>query len=113
MVTSIIDASFENINLPIIKILRLLRTLRPLRLLSHNSGMKTIVIALLGSVGGIVNVLIVVMAVWMMFGILAVNFFGGKMQYCTIDTYTITTKAECLKKRGDWKTFDYNFDSVP
>jgi hypothetical protein len=77
--TSIIDASFENINLPIIKILRLLRTLRPLRFISHNSGMKTIVVALLGSVGGIVNVLIVVMVVWMMFAILAVNFFGGKL----------------------------------
>lgn len=45
--TSLIDASFENINLPIIKILRILRTLRPLRFISHNSGMKTIVIALL------------------------------------------------------------------
>lgn len=43
---SIVDASFENINLPVIKILRLLRTLRPLRFISHNSGMKTIVVAL-------------------------------------------------------------------
>jgi len=41
--------------------------------------MKTIVVALLGSVSGIFNVLIVVVVVWMMFGILAVNFFGGKM----------------------------------
>ena len=55
--------------------------------------MKTIVIALIGSIGGIVNVLIVVMVVWMMFAILAVNFFGGKMQYCTVDTYTMSTKV--------------------
>jgi hypothetical protein len=47
VVTSIIDAAFSGIDLPIIKILRLLRTLRPLRFISHNSGMKTIVVALI------------------------------------------------------------------
>jgi len=47
VVISIIDASFSSINLPVIKILRLFRTLRPLRFISHNSGMKTIVSALL------------------------------------------------------------------
>jgi Ion transport protein len=85
VMVSVIDASFENINLPVIKILRLLRTLRPLRFISHNSGMKTIVVALVQSVGGIFNVAIVVMIVWMMFGILAVNLFGGKLMYCSID----------------------------
>lgn len=69
--------------------------------------------ALIQSVGGIVNVAIVVMIVWMMFAILAVNLFGGKLQYCTIDTYIMQTKIECLKNRGLWKTQDYNFDSVP
>lgn len=75
--------------------------------------MKTIVMALLQSVGGIVNVAIVVMVVWMMFAILAVNLFGGKLQYCTIDTFMMRNKVECLKNRGDWMTYDYNFDSVP
>ena len=46
VVTSLIDMSFENINLPVIKVLRLLRTLRPLRFLSHNINMKIVVIAL-------------------------------------------------------------------
>ena len=84
---SILDASFENINLPVIKIMRLLRTLRPLRFISHNSGMKTIVVALMQSVGGIFNVAIVVMIVWMMFAILAVNIFGGKLMHCSVDPY--------------------------
>ena len=47
VVTSLIDISFANVDLPIIKILRLLRILRPLRFISHNSSMKNIVVALL------------------------------------------------------------------
>ncbi len=69
--------------------------------------------ALLGSVGGIANVLIVVLVVWMIFAILAVNFYGGKMQYCTVDEFKMQTKAECLLNRGQWKTKNFNFDSVP
>ena len=64
--------------LPIIKILRLLRILRPLRFISHNSSMKTVVVALLQSMGAIFNVGIVVALVYMMFAILGVNLFGGK-----------------------------------
>ncbi len=107
------DVAFEDINLPIIKILRLLRTLRPLRVISHNSAMKTVVVALLQSVSGIFNVAIVVMIVWMMFAILAVNIMGGKFQYCTIDKYVNDTELRCLHIGGQWKTYDSNFDSVP
>lgn len=81
VVSSIVDLSFDNINVPVIKILRLLRTLRPLRFISHNSGMKIVVEALIQSVGHIFNVLIVVLVVWLMFAILGVNLFGGKFQY--------------------------------
>lgn len=74
--------------------------------------MKTIVVALVGSVSGIINVLIVVFVVWMMFGILAVNFFGGKLQYCTEGEFIYRNKVECLRNRGMWKTRDYNFDNL-
>lgn len=79
VVTSLIDASFQNVNIPIIKILRLLRILRPLRFISHNSNMKTVVVALLSSMGGIFNVGIVVVAVFLMFSILGTNLFAGKL----------------------------------
>ncbi len=77
--TSLFDASFSNVNLPVIKILRLLRILRPLRFISHNSDMKTIVVALLSSMGAIFNVGIVVLAVFLMFAILGVNLYAGKL----------------------------------
>ena len=75
--------------------------------------MKTVVVALLDSVGGIFNVAIVVMIVWMMFGILAVNIFGGKFQYCTVEPYRNDNKPECTEDKGRWMTYDHNFDSVP
>ena len=78
VVTSLIDASLTNVDLPVIKILRLLRILRPLRFISHNSSMKTVVTALLQSLGPIINVGIVVMIVFLMFAILGVNLFGGR-----------------------------------
>ena len=99
--------------MPVIKILRLFRTLRPLRFISHNSGMKTIVSALIQSVGGILNVAVVVFVVWMMFAILAVNLFGGKLNYCSVEQFIHHTKDECLKHRGDWLIQKFNYDSVP
>lgn len=61
---SLIDLSFQNINLPAIKVLRLLRTLRPLRFISHNVNMKIVVTALFESIGALFNVLIVIFFVW-------------------------------------------------
>lgn len=112
VVTSLIDASATNVNIPIIKILRLLRILRPLRFISHNSDMKTVVVALLSSMGGIFNVGIVVVAVFLMFSILGTNLFAGKLQYCTENKYMVRTKFECFKERGEWKTVPQNFDNV-
>ena len=112
VVTSIIDLVFVGINFPAIKILRLLRTLRPLRFISHNSGMKIIVVALIQSVSHIINVLIVVLVVWLMFAILGVNLFGGKFQYCDVDTYTVRTKEQCELLGANWSTYKTNFDNV-
>lgn len=107
-----IDLAFSNINLPVIKILRLLRTLRPLRFISHNNSMKTIVIALLESVGHILNVVIVVVVVWLMFAILGVNLFGGKMFYCSVDKYQHSNQIDCERAHGVWKNYNSNFDNT-
>lgn len=56
--------SMESIDLPVIKVLRLLRTLRPLRFISHNVNLKVVVIALLESIGAMMNVMIVIFLIW-------------------------------------------------
>jgi hypothetical protein len=46
-----------------------------------------VVVALIQSVGAIMNVAVVVLIVWMMFAIFGVNIFGGKFQYCSINEF--------------------------
>jgi hypothetical protein len=100
------------VDLPVIKILRLLRTLRPLRVISHNIAMKLIVASLFESVGAIFNVIIVVVAVWLMFAIFAINIFAGKFFYCSIGIYTYHTKYECNINGGSWLRYEQNFDDI-
>ena len=47
--------------------------------------MKIIVNALIDSISGIINVVIVILLVWVMFCILAINLLGGKMGYCDVE----------------------------
>ena len=110
--TSLLDMALTNVDIPVIKILRLLRTLRPLRVISHNVEMKLVVASLFESVGAIFNVIIVVLAVWLMFAIFAINIYSGKFFYCSIGMYTYHTKYECNVNGGSWKRFNYNFDDV-
>jgi len=98
VITSMIDMSFSNVNIPAIKILRLLRTLRPLRVISHNRSMKLIVSALIESAGAIANVIVLVTAVWLVFAIFGMSLFAGKFYYCNIDgetDYTLLTIYAC------------------
>lgn len=67
--------------------------------------MKTLIEALLASLGSIFNVGIVIIVVFLMFAILGVNIFAGKLQSCSVDFYKINNQEECFKARGEWSTF--------
>ena len=110
--TDMILGLFIKLDFGIFKILRLLRTLRPLRVISHNVAMKMIVAALFESVGAIFNVLIVVLVVWLMFAILAINLLSGKSFYCSIEKYKYHNKLHCNTMGGDWKVNDSNYDNI-
>jgi hypothetical protein len=49
--------------------------------------MKTLIEALLASIPSIANVGVVIVVVFLMFAILGVNMFAGKLQYCTVNFY--------------------------
>ena len=82
---SMTDVALGSSELGALKILRLLRTFRPLRFISHNPNLKVVVNAILGSLVGLMNVLIVILLVWIMFSILGVFLFLNKLGYCYID----------------------------
>jgi len=110
--TSILDLAMENMEIPALKILRLLRTLRPLRVISHNVAMKLIVASLFESVGAIFNVVIVVVCVWLMFAIFAINMFAGKMFYCSYEKYIYHEKYTCNVAGGSWVRNNSNYDTI-
>jgi hypothetical protein len=58
--------------------------------------MKTVIVALIHSVSGIMYVGVLLLLVWMMFAILGVNLIGGKLFSCSIDPYLNYTPEECF-----------------
>ena len=68
--------------------------------------------ALFESVGAIFNVLIVVLVVWLMFAILAINLLSGKSFYCSEGLYTYKTDYECNTAGGSWDRYDSNWDTI-
>lgn len=106
------DLALANIELPVLKILRLLRTLRPLRVISHNVAMKLIVSSLFESVGAIVNVVVVIVCVWLMFSILAVNLYAGKSFRCSASKYSMASKYDCNMIGGSWIRYVSNYDDI-
>lgn len=114
VVSALIDMSFESVDITMIKILRLLRTLRPLRFISHNINLKIVVTALLESVGAIINVLIVLLLIWLMFAILAINLLKERFGYCGVPNgdYYGVNKAECAELGYEWGFFSTNFNNI-
>ena len=100
---SVISVSFPNINLKFIKVLRILRVLRPLRMISRNEGLKIAVQSLINAIPGIVNVLVICLLFFLLFGILGTNFFKGAFYSCETDSEEdIITKYDCMNVGGIW-----------
>lgn len=109
------------------KVLRLLWTLKPLRFISHNSNIKLVVGAIFESVPSIFNVALVIIFVWLFFGILVsplryilkpclgsqdVNILKDKLNYCNVeDPYGVTDEM-CAELRDEWLTQHFNFDNI-
>ncbi len=88
VIISIISLAMEgNSALSSLRALRALRALRPLRVVSRRPGLRLVVNALIGSMKSIFNVLLVVIMMFLIFGILAVNYFKGSFHACAGDTF--------------------------
>ena len=77
----------------------MLRILRPLRFISNNPSLKILVNCLLESVGGLMNVILVILLIWMMFAILFMNLLSGVSGYCfkeDLEDVLNINKTNCL-----------------
>lgn len=79
--TWILEA-YAGTNVEFVRGFRALRALRPLRVVSKNEGIKTVVNSLLESIPALLNVLLIVLLFLMVFGILGIQLFKGKMGKC-------------------------------
>lgn len=85
--------AFAGSDLQFVRGFRALRALRPLRVVSKNEGIKTVVNALLESIPALLNVLLIVLLFLLVFGILGIQLFKGKMGSCSDVSETIRNKT--------------------
>jgi Ni,Fe-hydrogenase I cytochrome b subunit len=92
---------------------RALRALRPLRVVSKNEGIKTVVNSLLLSIPALLNVLLIVLLFLMVFGILGIQLFMGKLGNCNDhelpDGTIVENRSQC---HGWFKVDIINADGV-
>ena len=97
------------------KVVKTFRILRSLRLISKNEGLKVAVRALLFAIPNILNITVIMILFFFIFGIICMSYFKGKMYSCSnaLSELTVTTKWDCLNSGGLWMNKIYNFDSLP
>ena len=127
VVISLISFGISGDKLKVIKIFRLFRVLRPLRVISRNKGLRIGIQALFMAVPNIINVIIVSLLFYIIFGIIGVNYFKGQFYSCSFgDSFMptflepssvfaalITDKWQCLNLGGAWVNSDYHFNNLP
>jgi hypothetical protein len=128
VIISLISFGITGDKLKIIKIFRLFRVLRPLRVISRNKGLRIGIQALFMAVPSIINVIIVSLLFYIIFGIIGVNYFKGSFYSCSfgerefnpafltpssVFADLITDKFSCLNYGGHWINSDYHFNNLP
>lgn len=118
VVFSIVSLAASGIDLKFIKVLRILRVLRPLRMISRNEGLKIAVLSLINAGPGILNVMVISVMFFLLFGILGVTYFKGEFYSCHMDNIPdgmqalVVTSFNCVNLGGEWLNSDANFDSI-
>jgi hypothetical protein len=102
--------------LRILRIFRIFRALRPLRIVSRAKGVRIVITTLLSAAGPMMNTVSIAVGVFAVFGILAVQLFGGNSHYCS--DIAVFQKADCngispvdgtVRK---WLNAERNFDNI-
>lgn len=98
----------------ILRVFRLLRTLRPLRVISRAPGLKLVVQTLLSSLRPIGNIVLICCTFFIIFGILGVQLFKGKLYHCEGPNISnVKDKIDCLANpNNEWVNSQYNFDNL-
>jgi hypothetical protein len=139
---SMISSFSSSSSVGFLKSLRAVRTLRPLRVIKRSPGLRVAVTCLLSSIPQMINVMVVVIMWFSLWGMFGVEFFKGQFWSCfdpvSHDSYgaavpqdgplydptpvltgadAVPTIVECVNAGGGgvgvWKNLPYSFDSYP
>lgn len=110
-----------------LKALRALRALRPLKLVSKNEGMKLVVNSILASIPNLINVFLISILFYFVFGVLGISILMGKVSFCEqsklvdeiefmmdgeiIDVVTLD-KEPCLANGFNWVLPENHYNNV-
>jgi voltage-dependent calcium channel T type alpha-1G len=110
VILSVLSQSSLSNDLKVIKVLRILR------LISRHEGLKVAVRALYHALPNIINVTVIMLIFFLIFGVIGVSQFKGKFYGCSEDIkvgLNIEHKWDCLNSGGIWDTQVYTFDDIP
>ena len=123
VILSLISMTFRDIDVGIFKIVKLIKVLRPLRMISRDRGLQISIKALLQSIPNILNVLLISIIFFFIFGIVGVNYLKGTCYTCRFHSISgtveldvgsaeIDSKLDCINYGGQWMKDDNNFDDI-
>ena len=101
----VLESLDTGIDISYLKALRALRALRPLKLVSKNEGMKLVVNSILASIPNLINVFLISILFFFVFGVLGLSILMGRVSYCfdpnapegSDETSILLDKAPCLE----------------
>lgn len=105
IVSWILEGLNTGIDISYLKAFRALRALRPLKLVSKNEGMKLVVNSILSSIPNLINVFLISILFYFVFGVLGLSMLMGKVSFCddeeqSGDLKYTTNKEACLEIEG-------------
>ena len=106
----ILESGDTGVDLNYLKALRALRALRPLKLVSKNEGMKLVVNSILASIPNLINVFLISMLFYFVFGVMGLQMLSGRVSYCSTDE--TLDKEPCLTSGGEWLIPPNNYNNV-
>ena len=117
VVAAILDLSADLDGVSALRIIRLVRVLRPLRVVKNNPGLKRVINALILSLESLKDIFLVLVFVWILFAMLGVQFFKGRLYTCSDPDFPADTSrygvcaldpvdnTTCLTTNGDYTVY--------
>lgn len=110
IISFVLESSDTGIDLNSLKALRALRALRPLKLVSKNEGMKLVVNSILASIPHLINVFLISMLFYFVFGVMGLQMLAGRVSECSIND--TLNKDACLLKGYEWVVPANNYNNI-